>query len=420
MDRLQSGVAHVNIFWAIVPMVLMIGAAFYGYLGHTKAQLEKEKSVAAAAAEQTAKVKQYGLAQQLEALTELLGEVGVFEPDGVAEGAGPESLYTSPAQLSSYFGTVKGSLQLSAPNKLNDIVNEVQGLLKSKETMIADLRTRVATAQDNVDKHAQTITTITDTKDAEISRLEAEKRRAEQNTTTSLQAKEEELGQSRNKTQAARDEARKAAEAHSASIAKKDKEIQRVKAANTNLSSKLELINSPDEPDGKVLSASARISEAVINLGSKDMIKTGMVFRVMDKETNLRNGAMEIKAHATVVSVKRDTAIVKISGLTKKYNPVVQGDLIANDLYSKLLQRDIYLVGRFVEPYTKGQLTRMLESLGNRVHKEWNASCDLLIMGREPVGEDAVLIEDTDAYKTAIDHRIEVAPLYKIKDFLKL
>ena len=45
MDRRQSGVAHVNIFWAIVPMVLMLGAAFYGYTGHTEA--DKFKGIAA-------------------------------------------------------------------------------------------------------------------------------------------------------------------------------------------------------------------------------------------------------------------------------------------------------------------------------------------------------------------------------------
>ena len=418
MDRRQSGVAHVNIFWAIVPMVLMIGAAFYGYLGHTEAERADGAETVALARAQTATVKRYALEQQLQALTALVGQVGTFTPDGTATDAGPESSYTSPGQLSKYYDTVKDQLLLTANKELKDIVAEVKGLVKSKDAQIADLKTRVAAEQANVDKHSQTIASVTASKDTEISRLEAEKRRAEQNTTTSLQAKEEELGQIRNKAQAARDAARKAAEAHSEAIAKKNKEIQGIKAANTNLSSKLELINSPSEPDGKVLSASARIAEAVINLGTKDMIKTGMVFRVLDGTDALLK-KNTVKAHAVVVAVSRDSARVKIRG-AGKYDPVVKGDLIANDLYSKNLKRDIFLVGRFVEPYNKGQITKILESLGNRVHKDWDASCDLLIMGHEPVGEDAVRIEDTDAYKTAINHRIEVAPLYKIKDFLKL
>jgi hypothetical protein len=413
MDRRQSGVAHVNIFWAIVPMVMMIGAGFYGYLGHTKAELEMERSAKAVSAEVAAKAKQRGLAQQLEALTGLVGQVGKFEPDGIATEAGAESSYTAPKNLLDYYGSIKGDLELSASGELKSIILEIKGLLKAKDTEIADLRARVETAQDSVAKHSRTIADITSSKDTEISRLEAEKRRAEQNTTTSIQAKEEELGQARNKTQVSREEARKAAESHSSSIAKKNKEIRGIRAANTNLSSKLELINSPSEPDGKIISASARIAEAYIDLGSKDMVKKGMVFRVLDLSAKL-------KAHATIMTVNRDRSLVKISGLVDSYNPVVKGDVIANDLYSKLLKRDIYLVGRFVQPFTKGQLTKMLESLGNTVHKEWNASCDLLIMGREPVGEDAVRIEDTEAYKTATDHRIEVAPLYKIQDFLKL
>ena len=109
MDRRQSGVAHVNIFWAIVPMVLMIGAAFYGYLGHTGAELAKVNQEKAEAAAIKAAVKQRGLHQQLSALTVLLGQVGEFVPDGVAEEAGPESGYTSPKKLSSYYDTVKTS-----------------------------------------------------------------------------------------------------------------------------------------------------------------------------------------------------------------------------------------------------------------------------------------------------------------------
>lgn len=419
MDRRQSGVAHVNIFWAIVPMVLLIGAAFYGYLGHTEAQRAEEAEIKALKEAETKAVKTYALQQQLNALTGLLGHVGEFVPDGTATEAGPESSYTSPKVLGQYYDDVKSMFELTANKELKDIINEIKGIVDAKKTEITDLRGRIAAAQANVETHANTINSVTSTKDAEISRLEAEKRRAEQNTTTSTQAKEEELAQARNKTQAARDEARKAAETHSAAIAAKNKELQRIKASNTNLASKVELINSPEEPDGHVLSASAKIAEAIINLGSKDMIKKGMVFRVLDKEASLRNKT-KIKAHATVTAVDRSSARVKITGLVDKYNPVVRGDMISNDLYSKLLKRDIYLVGRFVEPYNKGQLTKILESLGNRVHKEWNASCDLLIMGREPVGEDAVRIEDTEAYKTAIDHRIEVAPLWKIQDFLKL
>ena len=419
MDRRQSGVAHVNIFWAIVPMVLMLGAAFYGYTGHTEADKFKGIADKANANAATKEVKTYALQQQLAEVTKMVGRVGEYVPTGTAEDAGPESNYTSPKLLGSYYDEVKNMFELTANKELKDIVNEIKGIVDAKKTEIQDLRGRVAAAQANVEKHSQTIASVTSTKDAEISRLEAEKRRAEQNTNTSTQAKEEELGQARNKTQAARDEARKAAEAHSEALAKKNKELQRIKASNTNLASKVELINSPEEPDGHVLSASARIAEAVINLGSKDMIKKGMVFRVLDKEASLRNKT-KVKAHATVTAVERGSARVRITGLVDKYNPVVRGDLISNDLYSKLLKRDIYLVGRFVEPYNKGQLTKMLESLGNRVHKEWNASCDLLIMGREPVGEDAVRIEDTEAYKTAIDHRIEVAPLFKIQDFLKL
>jgi hypothetical protein len=429
MDR-QSGVAHVNIFWAIVPMVLLLGTGFLAYQKFTESEEAVKAAQKAEDRAQVAETAQKGLVQQLEDLTKVLGNEGEFKPYFGASDAPTRTAFSSPKEL---LNTLKTS---GAEYGLGDSIDRLETVLAAakkasddKQTTIDGLRTELESARGEIVKRDQAIQAVKTGYDAEKSRIEQDKVAAEQALDSGTKNKAEELANARRKTEKARDERRTAEEKHGNEMAAIRKEKASLVAANTNLSQKTALINSPEQPDGSILSSSPRIAEAVINLGAIDMVKKGMTFRVLDRENRLRmankgNSAKDVvKALATIVEVNKTSSRVEIHSLADKYNPVVRDDLIANDLYSKRLKRDICLVGRFVAPYTKGELTKMLESMGNRVHKEWNSSCDLLIVGREQPstgaeGEEVAKIADSEAYKKAIEHRIEIAPLWKIRDFL--
>ncbi|MEZ5989113.1 MAG: hypothetical protein R3F30_08315 [Planctomycetota bacterium] len=424
MDRRQRGVAHVNIFWALVPMVLFIGAGFFAYTKQIELDEAKADRLQAINSADQAANEKLGLQRQLESITAVVGCVGEFKHEGALADLPVEKRFTTGAAVKDALENFKQRHAIptsiaDVPSVLNDITGEINRINDRVKSLDGEL----TGAQATIAAQNASLAQVRSEKDAEKDRIEGEKVAAERNMTNAVRSKEEELAQARSKAQDARDERRKDLEAHSLAMADMQKKYNGMAQTNVTLAEKNSLINSPELPDGAILSSNDRILEAVIDLGARDAIKKGMTFQVLDKETHIRftlnKAAGEfVKALATVVEVSGTSARVKIHGVADKYNPVVKGDLIRNDLYSKNFKRDICLVGRFVEPYTKGELKRMLEAYGHRVHDEWDASCDLLVLGRQPVGEDVTKIEDTEAYQKASEHRVEIAPLWKIKDFL--
>lgn len=59
--------------------------------------------------------------------------------------------------------------------------------------------------------------------------------------------------------------------------------------------------------DGKIIVAKAGVTAAFINLGRKDMLQPGTIFRVLNKNSTV------VKAYATVVRVEQDKAEVTLS-----------------------------------------------------------------------------------------------------------
>ena len=86
----------------------------------------------------------------------------------------------------------------------------------------------------------------------------------------------------------------------------------------------------------------------------------------------------------------------------------------------KRLSRNVFLLGRFSTPLSKPEIKKILEKMGHNVLTNMSPSVDLVIVGREPVGEDVTPLADTDEYKKAASWDIEIAPLFKVRDFLKL
>nr|HMQ23696.1 BRCT domain-containing protein [Planctomycetota bacterium] len=126
------------------------------------------------------------------------------------------------------------------------------------------------------------------------------------------------------------------------------------------------------------------------------------------------------KGHGVVTLVERDRAQIRVLGLVNPLNPVVRNDFIANDLYSKDVKRNVYLVGRFVAPLSKPEIKRILEDMGNKVLDKMSPQVDLVIVGREELGEDATPIAETEDFLNATRWNIEVASINKIRDFLRL
>jgi hypothetical protein len=197
-------------------------------------------------------------------------------------------------------------------------------------------------------------------------------------------------------------------------------EIGKLQMHNTALVNKDKLRVPADVADGKVVSARSGLPSAYINLGRKDMLQPGTIFRVRNPNSEA------VKAYATVMRVEQDRAEVELSGVVEPIGDAVrEGDQLYNDLYSpgRSSKRTIYLMGRFGYPYNKPQLQALLENLGNTVVGKMGPGIDTVVLGDDPVNESGdgfSKVEESEEYKLAVGLGVEFAPLRKIRDLLKL
>jgi hypothetical protein len=226
------------------------------------------------------------------------------------------------------------------------------------------------------------------------------------------------LTQTQGNLNSTRDELIAAKEAHTAEIKKKDAEIAQLRAHNTALVSKLTLINPPSVADGQVIAARNNVAQAFINLGRKDMLQPGTIFRVCNPNSK------DVKAYATVVRVEQEKAEVQLSGVVDPVaDQVREGDKLYNDLYTPNQSRSIFLMGRFGYPYNKPELEKLLTALGNKVCAKMGPGVDLVILGDKTIneaGDGFEEITESPDYKNALNLGVEFAPLHKIRDLIKL
>src|SRR5262249_46548856 len=197
-------------------------------------------------------------------------------------------------------------------------------------------------------------------------------------------------------------------------------DIDRLKMHNSALTHKDQARNPPDAVDGHVLVAKAGVPTAYINLGRKDMLMPGTMFRVKNRNSN------EIKALAEVVRVEETQSEVRLSEVKDPVGDAVrEGDELYNELYSPTgsNRRTIYLMGRFSYPYHKPELEQLLKRLQNKIVDKMQPGVDTVILGDDLPNEarDGLTpIADTPEFKDANYLGVEFVPLRKVRDLLKL
>ena len=411
----QSGIGHVSIFWAIIPMVLFIGAAFYGYSKHVDADIAYEKAEKAISEHDALRNKFSERERQLKAITQIVGNAGEFET--IIPGLTSTKAFTNPKNLEAKL-TSFGN-QLGIPAAIKDLdtslnlattkVKELSDLVAKEKSEIASLRTDLETAN-------QTLAQVRQAKDEEIAKSLNEKQQTERNldeTRTNLGGQ---LADQRTKVDQARKEKRKIAEAAAKKESQWKRELQGMSARVQAMADRIKLINSPSEPDGMVLESSEMTHLAWIDRGAKDLIKRGMIFNIVEPTKK----GYKTKGRVIVVRVEKDKSMVKVTSLVDPMDPIVRNDLITNEIYSPGLKRHIYLLGRFGAPFTKGEIKKILEANGNVVFDKMTPEVDLVIVGRKPLGEDATELTATPEFQAAQNWNVEIANFNKIRGFLKL
>lgn len=421
MHTRERGAAHVNIFFFLVMLVLFLGALGFAYVTLGK-NTELEQAIKTATTTQRNAENQLLLYKHYaEDISKEVGELGEFKregfdysdygnPEPIAGVSVPTRVHATLADfaracgvaeqrgLAAVFGHVTRAReelvkQIDGSKSVADGIQvQVAGLQKSVSDVTAAAKSRESELNRNLTDRSTDFQTTLDEKDRRLTSQNAEF--AALRTRMSDQAAE-----------------------HALVLAGKNKDIETLQARIASAADKVKLLNGANVPDGAVIESSQSSGLAWINLGRRDMLPVGTTFQVTKPVTG------EVKAMAVVRRIEQTRAEVRLYDLKDRYDPVMAGDQVRNDLYSPDMRHNIYLMGRFSHPLTKPVVASMLQGLGNNVIDTLGPGVDLILIGGDLVNEEGsgfTPISETEEYKLAQNLRIEMAPLSKVRAFLTL
>jgi hypothetical protein len=415
----------VNIMFFLLMLVLFLGALGFGYvqLGQVT---EMEQHVQRVRQEnQELQGKQLIQQHLLEDLRAVVSEAGSYEGRAgfnyqEAIGHQPTVLENVPspakvAELLRSFGA-----DMNVPDSQRGDVGKVLSYTKSEvdklKAQITALEGQRTTALGESQALRGQVEKLTAENQAQVTRLTNEHQELRSFIESEFSQRDNVTASLQNEVRTRREELQAAQAAHTAALLDINKEKDRLSAQNSAVTQRLKLINPPDVADGRVISASQATGRGWIDLGRKDMLQPGTVFRI-------KNSKGVEKAIARVIQVQQDRAEIAISGLKDEFDPVERGDELFNDVYAPNVRRNIVLIGRFSFPLTKEVVKMQLEQLGNRVYDKPMPGVDLAIIGQDSINETSdgfVSVTETQEYKDVQFLGCEIITLGKIRDLLRL
>ncbi len=131
-----------------------------------------------------------------------------------------------------------------------------------------------------------------------------------------------------------------------------------------------------DDIDGQILAASPTMGTAIIDMGSNDKIYPGLKFRV----SYIGKGGHRLPKGEVMVTRVLGPHSAKVTVLAElPGNPVGQGDLLTNALFSAKDQIHIWLAGE-LEKYPKDILLARLAKMGVIVDAQINGDTDYVVV----------------------------------------
>jgi len=419
MDRQSGSAGTINIYFFLIVLALFMGSVAYAY--HLFTQNESMESEIKQLAVQQRTLEGRHLLQKdyLEELSAAIGVTGEYAGRPGVSAARYGATITStvdPALLKSrkqafatemnvpnldglegLFAALTGSAQamqnqVAAAKNAESVANSMRG---SAEAALARVN---ATFRDEQGVFSDVVSADT----TRFSTINAERQTA--------------IGRLQTRIQEVAGELAKANEARLEEVRTLTEVANRLIGHNTSAVEKLRLRESYDGPDGQVTADLSGVDTVVINLGRKDNLVPGVVFRFREPNNDA------VKGYGTVTSVDQETARVKVHDLTDPRNPVVRGDKLFHDLYTPNVRRNVYLMGRFGYPYDRDRIEAQLRALGNRVAETFEPGVDLVLVGQEVLnaeGNGFMAVESTDEYSKALSLGVEFVDLKDVRDLLR-
>jgi len=423
MHNRQTGAAHVPIMFFLILLVMFLGALGFAYVQQTKNGEVLTAKDKALAENKVLKEKDLLVSHYVDDLGKVIGKPGKYiGREGKASLYGDSVLtypgLMDPKEVGKVLAAAATNAQVSAASSLENLLGSMIAKINSQAERIKAVELSNAKVIEDkqtgdsrftqVSSEAQTTASETssnlDQARADFDAAKADRDRRITALTQNLNAKVDELTTYKEET-LVREKALKG-------------RIGLLQTQLSAMSEKMALRQPPNVADGRILVAKNGIPTAFINLGRKDLLQPGTVFRIKAPNTDL------VKGYCEVTRIEDERAEVRLYNFSDPVgNYASEGDLLFNDLYTPRVTRTMFLMGRFSAPYQKEQLANLLRRLGNRVVMKMGPGVDTVLLGNNPVneaGDGFSIVQDSAEFKMANELRVEFTYLSKIADLIKL
>ncbi|MFK7743064.1 MAG: hypothetical protein AB8H80_22310 [Planctomycetota bacterium] len=424
MQNPQSGAAHVPIMFFLILLVMFLGALGYGFV-QQQDNTEMLKARKQAEADlQELKSKDTLISHYIGDIGKVISKPGTYEG---REGVNPEFYNGATMTYDGIMApkSIKELMDKAASDAGVATANSLENLLGSMITKVNAEKQRAQDAEIARDK------ALSDKQQADSALTKTGQEAADNSTEnannleqlgsdfeSAKNSKDATIGSLQQNVRSAKEDMTTAQEAATAREKDLKGQIALLKTQLSALTERQKLLLPPDVADGRMLVAKNGLPTAFINLGRKDLLQRGTVFRV--KAPN----ATSVKGYCEVTRVEDERAEVRLYNFVDPVGDyAAEGDLLYNDLYTPRVTRTIFLMGRFGAPYGKEQVSNLLRRLGNRVVARMGPGVDTVVLGNRPVNEERdgfADIEESPEFKMANELRVEFTYLPRIADLIKL
>jgi len=418
----QRGAAHVPMMFFLLLLVMFLGAVAFAFAANTKnGELTKQRNDAVNDLD-VRKRRDLLVEHYIEDFGKVIAKAGKYEGRKNQGGVYGDAVMNqvgvmNPTEVQAALDAALANAGLGAASGLENVLGSLVTKISQQAQRVRDIeaeRDKALAEKGEVDRRFQSATADASAKAREFSQNLDQVR---SDFDTAKQDKDNSIAQAVNGLRAKNEEL--AAEKDRATAKEKELnfEIAKRDMHASALIARDAMRKPADVADGKILVAKNGIPTAFINLGRKDMLLPGTIFRVKN------NNSAAVKGYATVTRVEEERAEVELAGFVDPVGDFARaGDLLYNDLFTPRVTRTIYLMGRFQAP-AKPELATLLRNLGNRVVDKMAPGVDTVILGNDPIneaGDGFASVQDSAEFKQASELRVEFAYLATIRDLIKL
>ncbi|MCE9581930.1 MAG: hypothetical protein K8T20_05370 [Planctomycetes bacterium] len=374
MSRASRG---ISIIWVILSVALALGAAVTAFLQYLEVQTHEEwKAKALAEKAALEKERTDTTRREIQDICRLCGFP--FEQEGEIEKTlgllkdrvdAKKNLYVLPGKAMALWEIVHAAeinYEIARHRNLNakGFKSQAETAAKSSGEIVANYG---RLKDEEINDLQAGLTKVTDVQTEDVRRYELRKSTLESEITKLAQSKTD------------------LTKAQNAELLDFANKLNSVDSALKELVKQEAIFHDLTESQGRIVDPHQDEKYAFLNLGARDRLVRGLKLVVFVREPG---GNVRWKGEVEVKEIFPESAKVSITETVDRFDPIIEGDIVFNPLFSTSRPKKVALVGEFAKTkYTKEQAKTRIRNLGSIVQDEVTDETDFVIVGESYQGD---------------------------------